>query len=73
MTETRVETAAGTHSVTPRLKARYADEIKPALLAEFGYTNVMQVPGVVKVVVNMGVQSVSTSLRASDAGPPARW
>ena len=39
----------------PRLKARYADEIKPALLQEFGYANVMQVPGVVKVIVNMGV------------------
>ena len=39
----------------PRLKGRYAGQIKPALLEEFGYPNVMQVPGVVKVVVNMGV------------------
>jgi large subunit ribosomal protein L5 len=42
-------------AVTPRLKQRYADEIKGALLTQFGYENVMQVPGVVKVVVNMGV------------------
>ena len=42
-------------AVTPRLKQRYADEIKGALLKQFGYDNVMQVPGVVKVVVNMGV------------------
>jgi large subunit ribosomal protein L5 len=42
-------------AVTPRLKQRYADEIKGALLTQFGYDNVMQVPGVVKVVVNMGV------------------
>ncbi len=40
---------------TPRLKARYASEIKGSLQDTFGYANVMQVPGVVKVVVNMGV------------------
>lgn len=39
----------------PRLKARYRAEIKDALNAEFDYANVMQIPGVVKVVVNMGV------------------
>ncbi|PRY49813.1 LSU ribosomal protein L5P [Knoellia remsis] len=39
----------------PRLKQRYADEIKGGLQDQFGYANVMQVPGVVKVVVNMGV------------------
>ncbi len=39
----------------PRLKQRYLDEIKPSLREQFGYRNVMQVPGVVKVVVNMGV------------------
>lgn len=39
----------------PRLKQRYQDEIKTALRDQFGYDNVMQVPGVVKVVVNMGV------------------
>ncbi len=39
----------------PRLKQRYQDEIKAALQEQFGHGNVMQVPGVVKVVVNMGV------------------
>ncbi|MPZ65162.1 MAG: 50S ribosomal protein L5 [Pseudonocardiaceae bacterium] len=39
----------------PRLKARYRDEIRAALHEEFGYDNVMQVPRVAKVVVNMGV------------------
>ena len=39
----------------PRLKQRYREEIKDSLQKEFGYTNVMQIPGVVKVVVNMGV------------------
>ena len=42
-------------ATTPRLKARYKDEIKGALTDQFGYANVMQVPGVTKVVVNMGV------------------
>jgi large subunit ribosomal protein L5 len=41
--------------VAPRLRSRYVDEIRPALQEQFGYSNVMQVPGVVKVVVNMGV------------------
>ena len=39
----------------PRLKQRYRDEIVASLREEFGYGNVMQVPGVTKVVVNMGV------------------
>ena len=39
----------------PRLQQRYQDEIKSSMLEQFGYANVMQVPGVVKVVVNMGV------------------
>ena len=39
----------------PRLKTRYREEIRDALNNEFNYANVMQIPGVVKVVVNMGV------------------
>lgn len=39
----------------PRLKQRYRAEIVPALLEQFSYDNVMQVPGLVKVKVNMGV------------------
>ncbi len=44
------EQAAG-----PRMKARYREEILPALRDEFKYANVMQVPGLTKIVVNMGV------------------
>ena len=40
---------------SPRLKQRYRDEIKSALNQQFGYPNVMQVPGLTKIVVNMGV------------------
>ena len=42
-------------AVTPRLKTRYNDEVRAALQQEFDFANVMQIPGVVKVVVNMGV------------------
>jgi large subunit ribosomal protein L5 len=41
--------------IRPRLKARYRDEIRDALHTQFSYGNVMQIPTVVKVVVNMGV------------------
>jgi large subunit ribosomal protein L5 len=41
--------------VAPRLKTRYVAEIAPAMRERFGYPNVMQIPGVTKVVVNMGV------------------
>ncbi|ONM50503.1 50S ribosomal protein L5 [Nocardia donostiensis] len=44
-----------TEKIQPRLKVRYREEIKDALNSEFNYANVMQIPGVVKVVVNMGV------------------
>jgi large subunit ribosomal protein L5 len=39
----------------PRLKAVYRKDIVPAMQAEFTYENPMQVPGLVKIVVNMGV------------------
>src|SRR6201981_1291285 len=41
--------------VTPRLKTRYREEIVPALRSEFEIGNIMQVPGLTKIVVNMGV------------------
>ncbi len=40
---------------TPRLKARYKSEIRDTLNTEFSFENVMLIPGVTKVVVNMGV------------------
>ncbi len=48
-------TAAPPAPVVPRLKERYLSEIAPGLREEFGYGNVMQVPGLAKIVVNMGV------------------
>ncbi len=47
--------STATEATTPRLKAQYREEVVPALRAQFDYSNVMQVPGLVKIVVNMGV------------------
>ena len=46
---------AETTTEIPRLKARYREEIVPALRSEFDIANIMQVPGLTKIVVNMGV------------------
>jgi len=48
-------TVAPAEKVQPRLKQKYRSEILPALQQEFGFKNVHQVPGIVKVVVNTGV------------------
>jgi large subunit ribosomal protein L5 len=58
MTETQIESGSvetTQEAVVPRLKTRYRDEILPALQSEFEIKNVMQVPGLTKIVVNMGV------------------
>ncbi len=56
-TEATASTPSATHprNEPPRFKTRYREEIIPALRKEFGYANVMQVPGLTKMVVNMGV------------------
>ncbi len=40
---------------TPRLKKKYQEEIIPALMKEFSYKNVMQVPKLKKIAVNQGL------------------
>ena len=44
-----------TTATMPRMKTRYREEIVPALRSEFDFANVMQVPTLTKIVVNMGV------------------
>ena len=46
---------AAEKGVSPRLRAHYRESIVPAMREQFGYANVMQVPGLTKIVVNMGV------------------
>ncbi|MGV8846909.1 50S ribosomal protein L5 [Tessaracoccus sp.] len=50
----------------PRLKQRYREEIASALHEEFGYNNVMQIPGLVKIVVNMGVGEAARDSKIMD-------
>jgi large subunit ribosomal protein L5 len=50
----------------PRLKERYRNEIAGQLRQQFGYTNPMQVPGLVKIVVNMGVGEAARDAKLID-------
>ena len=51
-----------------RLKERYAQEVIPALRKEFGYANVMAVPRITKVVVNMGLGEGTQNAKIVDTG-----
>jgi large subunit ribosomal protein L5 len=51
----------------PRLKERYQNEVVPALVKEFSYKNVMQVPRLQKVVVNVGAGEALQNVKALDA------
>ncbi|WP_420174554.1 50S ribosomal protein L5 [Luteococcus sp. OSA5] len=50
----------------PRLKQRYRDEIRPAMQEEFKYANPMLVPGLTKIVVNMGVGDAANDSKVID-------
>jgi large subunit ribosomal protein L5 len=50
----------------PRLRERYRAEVSPALREEFGYANVMQIPGLSKIVVNMGVGEAARDSKLID-------
>ncbi len=49
-----------------RLRERYQKEVVPALTKEFGYTNVMAVPRIQKVVVNMGLGEATSNVKVID-------
>ncbi|MFZ9859071.1 MAG: 50S ribosomal protein L5 [Roseiflexaceae bacterium] len=53
--------------MTPRLKQKYLTEVVPALMQEFNYGSVMQVPRVNKVVVNVGLGEALTNSKALEA------
>ena len=50
-----------------RIKEMYQNEIVPAMTAKFGYKNVMQVPKLDKIVVNMGVGEAKENAKTLDA------
>ncbi|MET7391478.1 50S ribosomal protein L5 [Streptomyces sp. NPDC005385] len=53
-------------TTTPRLKTKYREEIAGKLHEEFSYENVMQIPGLVKIVVNMGVGDAARDSKLMD-------
>src|ERR1700709_2803261 len=52
---------------TARLKSRYIEEIRPALVERFGYSSVMQAPRIEKVTVNMGVGDAKQDSKVLEA------
>src|SRR3954452_17449602 len=53
---------------TPRLKKHYEEVVRPKLIEEFGYENVIEVPTIDKIVINMGVgESTADSKKATVA------
>ena len=65
-TEVEEKTAVKQPRTQPRLKARYRTEIAKALHEEFSYGNVMQIPGLTKIVVNMGVGEAARDSKIID-------
>jgi large subunit ribosomal protein L5 len=59
--------AEGSPKEMPRMQKRYRDEIKAKLQAEFNYANVMQVPKLEKIVINMGVGEAAGDQKKLDA------
>ncbi|MCX4583465.1 MULTISPECIES: 50S ribosomal protein L5 [unclassified Streptomyces] len=53
-------------TTTPRLKTKYREEIAGKLREEFSFENVMQIPGLVKIVVNMGVGDAARDSKLID-------
>ncbi|HCS62242.1 MAG TPA: 50S ribosomal protein L5 [Microbacterium sp.] len=60
------DTAAPAGKIQPRLKQKYKAEIQQKMRDEFGYENVMQIPGLVKVVVNTGVGEAARDSKVID-------
>jgi len=51
-----------------RLKDRYQTDVAPALQKEFGYRNVMAIPRIQKIVVNMGLGEATSNAKIADVG-----
>jgi large subunit ribosomal protein L5 len=66
MTASTTERPPRSSRSAPRLKQRYRDEIAPALQREFAIGNVMQIPNLTKIVVNMGVGEAARDSKLID-------
>ncbi|MGF1467413.1 MAG: 50S ribosomal protein L5 [Sandaracinaceae bacterium] len=56
-----------TEATTPRMLSRYRDQVAPALMKEFGFTNVMEVPRLQKITLNMGLGEASQNAKLLDS------
>lgn len=56
-----------TQDTMARLREKYREEVVPGLMKEFGYSNVMQVPKLEKIVVNIGLGEAVSNAKAIDA------
>ncbi len=54
--------------MSARLREKYTKDVVPALKKEFGYTNVMAVPRIQKVVINMGLGEATSNAKLVDVG-----
>ena len=64
--ETKAASSDAVKAPTPRLKERYHKEVVPELMKQFSYKNPMQVPKLVKVVLNMGMGEAISNAKALD-------
>ena len=67
MSETTQDTGTAPTRQMPRMQQRYLTEVKPKLQEQFGYKNVMQVPKLEKIVLNMGVGEAAGDQKKLDA------
>jgi large subunit ribosomal protein L5 len=63
----KAQASAPQNRAIPLLKQRYQEQVVAALTKRFGYKNVMQVPRIVKVAVNMGVGDAKEDAKRLDA------
>jgi large subunit ribosomal protein L5 len=61
------ETPPAVKDYQPRFKKRYADVVRPQMIEKFGYQNVMQVPKIEKIVLNMGVGETTADTKKAAA------
>ena len=54
--------------MAPRLQEKYKSEVSPKLAKEFGYKNVMQIPRIKKIVVNIGVGDAKLDIKFMEIG-----
>lgn len=66
MAKSKKQTAKSPAAYVPRLKQRYEQEVVPALMKEFGIDNVMAVPRLEKVVLNIGLGEATQNIKLLD-------